>query len=63
VLEVVERLCDRVIILDHGRIIADGNLEELRRSVAATTLEEIFKRLTSEEDSRPRVEQFAALMR
>jgi ABC-2 type transport system ATP-binding protein len=63
VLEVVERLCDRVIILDHGKIIADGNLEELRRSVAATTLEEIFKRLTSEEDSGLRVEQFTALMK
>ena len=63
VLDVVERLCDRVIILDHGKIIADGNLEELRRSTEASTLEEIFKRLTSEEDSGARVEQFAALMR
>jgi len=66
VLDVVERLCDRVIILDHGRIVADGNLEELRRSIpqsGTTTLEEIFKRLTSEEDSGSRVEQFTALMR
>ncbi len=63
VLDVVERLCDRVIILDHGRIIADGNFEELRRSTAAATLEEIFKRLTSDEDSGTRVEQFTALMR
>ncbi len=63
VLDVVERLCDRVIILDHGKIVADGNLEELRRSTDRTTLEEIFKRLTSEEDSGARVEQFVALMR
>src|SRR5579863_7631913 len=30
VLEVVERLCDRVAIIDHGRIVTCGSMEELR---------------------------------
>src|SRR5580765_789515 len=30
VLEVVERLCDRVAIIDRGRIVRSGTLEELR---------------------------------
>lgn len=30
-LELVERLCDRLIVLAHGRIVASGTAEELRR--------------------------------
>ena len=30
VLEVVERLCDRVAIIDHGKIVMCGSMEELR---------------------------------
>jgi ABC-2 type transport system ATP-binding protein len=30
-MEEVERLCDRVVIIDHGRVIAAGTKEELRR--------------------------------
>jgi len=63
VLDVVERLCDRVIILDHGKIVADGTMEELRRNVANTTLEDIFTRLTSEEDVAPRLARFRELMK
>ena len=32
-LELVERLCDRVVILDHGKVLAHGTLPELRASV------------------------------
>jgi len=31
-LELVERLCDRVVLIDHGRIVAAGPIEELRSS-------------------------------
>src|SRR2546422_9549932 len=39
VLEVVERLCDRVAIIDKGKIVTNGTLEELRAS--GESLEEI----------------------
>jgi ABC-2 type transport system ATP-binding protein len=31
-LELVERLCDRVALIDRGRIVAAGGIEELRAS-------------------------------
>jgi ABC-2 type transport system ATP-binding protein len=42
VLEVVERLCDRVAIIHEGRLIAEGAMDELR--TGAETLEDIFVR-------------------
>ncbi len=49
-MEVAERLCHRVGILDHGVLRGEGTLEALRRKVAAgdATLEEVFLRLTEE---------------
>jgi ABC-2 type transport system ATP-binding protein len=41
VLEVVERLCDRAAIINDGRIVAQGTMDELRGS---QTLEEVFVR-------------------
>ncbi len=38
-LELVERLCDRVVIIRAGRIVADGSLDELRRAGARRELE------------------------
>src|ERR1700756_5369680 len=35
VLEIVERLCTHIAIIDRGRLIADGSLEELRAGVEA----------------------------
>src|SRR6202041_272405 len=35
VLEIVERLCTHIAIIDRGRLIADGSLEELRAGVHA----------------------------
>src|SRR6202041_1779811 len=37
VLEIVERLCTHIAIIDRGRLIADGSLEELRAGVTAAT--------------------------
>jgi ABC-2 type transport system ATP-binding protein len=43
VLEVVERLCDRVAIINEGRIVVDGSLAELR--AGTETLEDLFVRV------------------
>jgi ABC-2 type transport system ATP-binding protein len=49
VLEIVERLCTHIAIIDKGRLIANGSLDELRAGVhtsttpgRSATLEEIF---------------------
>jgi ABC-2 type transport system ATP-binding protein len=50
--ELAEAVCDRVAIVDAGRVLADGTMDELRAKVAGgvTTLEQIFLRLTDEEE-------------
>jgi ABC-2 type transport system ATP-binding protein len=37
VLEIVERLCSHVAIIHHGKLVAQGSLEELRTGVEAQT--------------------------
>jgi len=48
VLDVVERLCDEVAIIDRGRIVAQGSLDEIRsqRALASdASLEDVFLKL------------------
>ena len=47
-LDVAERLCDRVVVLHHGRKRAEGTLAELRGANEETTLEDVFLALTRE---------------
>jgi ABC-2 type transport system ATP-binding protein len=54
ILEVAERLADRIGIIHHGRLIAEGTLGELR-SVAGerhSTLEDVFLELTRPDAAR-----------
>ena len=51
-LETVERVCERVVILHKGKIVADGRLDEMRSSMALSNLEEIFSRLAIEHDTQ-----------
>jgi ABC-2 type transport system ATP-binding protein len=37
-----ERLCDRIGILEHGRLVAEGTLAELKEKAAVVNLEEVF---------------------
>jgi ABC-2 type transport system ATP-binding protein len=46
VLEVAEKLCDRIGIINHGKLVAIGTLEELRQGDRAESLESIFLELT-----------------
>ena len=48
ILDVAERLAERIGIIQHGKLIAEGTLEELRAqtSHSAATLEEVFLQLT-----------------
>jgi ABC-2 type transport system ATP-binding protein len=50
VLEVVEKICTRVIVLDRGHVVADDSVERLRDLMARDSLEEVFAQLVFEED-------------
>lgn len=68
VLEIVERLCSHVAIIDKGRLVAQGSLEELRAGVSGeenskTTLEQIFLSIVGQDGSqRPQLEELSWLM-
>ena len=52
VMEIAEQICDRIAVISHGKIIAEGTLEELRNQAAQQgTLEEVFFKLTEEAPS------------
>jgi ABC-2 type transport system ATP-binding protein len=53
-LDTAERLCDRVIIMAHGQLVAEGTLQELHARAhvgASATLEDTFLALTEESET------------
>ena len=51
VLEVVERICTRIVIIDQGRVIADGTAAAIAADTGASTLEQAFVTLTGTRDA------------
>lgn len=50
VLEVAEKLCDEIAIIDKGRLVAQGTLEQLRSGEKGASLEQLFLELTEAEE-------------
>lgn len=48
ILEVAERLAQRIGIIRQGRLIAEGTLDELRARTGGASLEEVFLQLTAQ---------------
>lgn len=55
VLDVVEKVCDRVLIIHKGKLIADGTSESLMASARASTLEDVFRTLTGAASTDPAI--------
>lgn len=51
VLEVAEKLCDRIAIINKGQLIAQGSLDELRAGENAGNLEQLFLEMTDAEEA------------
>jgi ABC-2 type transport system ATP-binding protein len=62
ILEVAQALCSRVAIIDRGRIVATGTVEELRRQAGSehASLEELFLKLTAGPESKELIERLLA---
>jgi len=54
ILEIAERMCDRVGIIDHGKLISVGTMDELRKEVqnGSGSLEDIFLELTGKTEEQ-----------
>lgn len=49
VLEVAEKLCEKIAVINQGKLIAQGTLEQLKSAEHADSLEQIFLELTDAE--------------
>ena len=47
-----ERVAQRIAIIDHGRIVAQGTPQELKQQTGTESLEQAFLALTGIDDSR-----------
>ena len=63
ILDVVERVCDRVIIIDKGKLLLDGKPDELVAAHQSGTLERLFTQLTGGTELERRAEDFAKTFR
>ena len=63
IMEVVEKLSDRIILLDQGNIVADGNFEEIKNSSFDGSLEEIFNQLTGFEEHSQLCSEFVSILK
>jgi ABC-2 type transport system ATP-binding protein len=62
ILDVVERICERVVIIHQGSIVADGTVAELMEQTGQPTLEHVFNKLTATENLLARAEEFARVL-
>ncbi|MEK6234194.1 MAG: ABC transporter ATP-binding protein, partial [Planctomycetales bacterium] len=58
ILDVVERVCSRVIVLNQGEIVADDATETLLASAPGGKLEDVFRSLTSGDETQEWVGEF-----
>lgn len=63
VLEIVEQLCSRVIVIAQGRILADASPGELTRLMQLPTLEKVFAQLVRQQDTQAAAREMVAAMR
>ncbi len=45
IMQEVAALCDRIVVIAHGKVMADGSVEELRAQAGETNLEDAFVKI------------------
>ena len=63
IMEVVEKISDRIILLDKGNIVADGNFEQIKNTNFEGSLEEIFNQLTGFEEHSNQSDEFIKVLK
>lgn len=63
IMEVVEKISDRIIVLNNGIIAADGNFEEIKNSSFEGSLEEIFNEITGFEQHSELSNEFVRILK
>lgn len=64
IMDVVQNVCDRIVILNNGKVLADGSFAELQEQQGKDkSLEEIFSTLTSGADQAALATRFIQTLR
>ena len=63
VLEVVEQVCSRVVILKDGRIVGHDSVANLRHTLQLPSLDAVFAALTAEENVEDRRRELIRAMK
>lgn len=58
IMDVVEKISDRIILIDQGKVIADGSFDELNKLANDENLEKMFTRLTGNTKHGEKAEAF-----
>jgi ABC-2 type transport system ATP-binding protein len=62
VLELVEKLCEHVVVIYKGRIVADDSVSRLRDLMQVPSLEEIFSQLVQQDDMESKASEIVRLI-
>lgn len=62
IMDVVEKISDRIVLINNGKIAADGSFEELKNSKKESSLEEIFNQLTGFNEHENIAKKFVSLV-
>lgn len=62
IMDVVEKISSRIILLNGGKIVADGSFAELKNQNKEGTLEEIFNQLTGFNEHKEIGERFVSIV-
>lgn len=63
VLETVEQICDRVIVIAKGKILADARPADLATLMNLPNLERVFAQLVEQQDTRSAAQQILEVMK
>jgi ABC-2 type transport system ATP-binding protein len=62
VLDVVEKVCDRIIVISAGRIVAEDSVSGLRDLMQLASLQQVFNQLLHQDDMEARASRIASVM-
>jgi ABC-type Na+ transport system ATPase subunit NatA len=61
-MDIVAKLCERVVILHRGHVVAEGTPQELEARRHSDSLEEVFALVTEQEDYAERAVKLLDLL-
>ncbi|WHH59284.1 ABC transporter ATP-binding protein [Petroclostridium sp. X23] len=62
IMDVVEKISNRIVLINHGEIVADGSFDELRQKCMEGSLEQIFNQLTGFNEHQSLAREFVSIV-